>query len=121
MQKTKMVALALVAPALALSACGGGDKGSSDKSQITDIINSVATNPAKLCDVASAGLLKQAFAGSVKDCKTAAADQKGSGKATINSLDVSGDKATVKLTDKDGHSTVSFAKVDGDWKVTASN
>lgn len=120
LRTTKIIALALVAPAFALTACGGSDKGSSDKDQITDIINSVAKDPAKLCDTASKQLLQAAFNGSVTDCKTAAKTSGGDGAATINSLAVSGDKATAKLTDKSGKSTVKFAKVDGSWVVTSS-
>jgi hypothetical protein len=122
MLKTGMVALALVVPALGLAACGGSDSdsGSSDKDQITSIVNEVAETPAKLCDHLSTEMLKSTFNGSIDDCKTAGAAEKGDGAAKINSLDVSGDTATVKLSDDAGDSTVKFAKQDGEWVVTSS-
>src|SRR3954447_11985082 len=103
MLKTRTLALALVAPALALSACGGS--GSSDKDQITDIVNEVAKTPVALCDHLSTELLKSAFNGSVDKCKAAAKDQKSDGAADIKSVDISGDNATVKLSDNAGDST----------------
>jgi hypothetical protein len=120
MRNTKYLALLLIVPALGLTACGSDDKGSSDKDQLTSIINDVAANPAKLCDVAGKALLEQAFSGSVADCKKAAASSSSDGKATIKTLDVSGDTATATVTDKAGTSNIKFAKQDGDWKVTSS-
>jgi hypothetical protein len=119
MRKTKFLALILVVPALALTACGGGDKKSSDEDQITSIVNTVAKDPAKLCDYASKDLLQQAFKGSVAECKKAAASEKSDGAATIDSLDVKGDKATAKITDKAGSTTVNFVKEDSKWVVAS--
>src|SRR4051794_4097359 len=118
MLKTRTLALALVAPALALSACGGS--GSSDKDQITDIVNEVAETPAALCDHLSTELMKSTFGGSVDKCKEAGKAQKSDGEADIKSIDISGDNATVKLSDDAGDNTVKFAKQDGEWVVTAS-
>jgi uncharacterized lipoprotein NlpE involved in copper resistance len=122
MLKTRMVALALVVPALALTACGGSDSGSgsSDKDQITDIVNQVAKTPVTLCDHLSTAMMKSTFNGSIDDCKTAGKAAKSDGEADIKSLDVSGDTATVKLSDNAGDSTVKFAKEDGSWVVTSS-
>lgn len=115
MLKTRTLALALVAPALALTACGG----SSDKDKITDIVNDVSASPVAVCDHLSDRLLQNTFKGSVEVCKTRGKDEKSDGKADIQSVDIKGDAATVKLTDKSGDATVRFAKEDGEWVVSS--
>ena len=55
MRKTKYLALLLVVPALALTACGSSSKSSSDKDQITDIVNSIPQPPKPLMDAMASG------------------------------------------------------------------
>jgi hypothetical protein len=107
----------LAVPAVTLAACGGGD-GDSDKDKLTKIINDGGTNPASICDHLDTALLKQI--GGADGCKKAAASEKKDDTTKIDSLNVDGDKATAKVTDKSGATTISFVKQDGDWKVTAT-
>jgi hypothetical protein len=114
----------LVVPALTLAACGGGGDGggggggNSDKDTLTTIINAGSSNPASVCDHLDAALLKQV--GGAAGCKKAAASEPKGGSTTIHSLKVDGDKATAKVTGRNGATTITFAKQDGEWKVTAS-
>jgi hypothetical protein len=114
---SRIAALGLLAvPALALGACGSS--GSSDKDKVTSIITSVAKDPSKYCgNLSKASLTK---AGGTARC-AAAMNTSGPGDPNpkIHSVDVSGDKASVKLTDKDGNQTIQFIKEDGNWKVLA--
>jgi hypothetical protein len=113
-----MVALALIVPALALTACGGGDKGSSDKDQITEIITTVGDDPSLACDHVSKAVLEAAFKGSVADCKKAAkADGTSDPDVKIDSITIDGDTATAKVTGNQGHQTIAFAKEGDDWLV----
>jgi hypothetical protein len=112
----------LVVPALTLAACGGGSDdgggGNSDKDTLTTIIDEGSSNPASVCDHLDAALLKQI--GGAAGCKKAAASEPKGGSTTIDSLKVDGDKATAKVTGRNGATTITFAKQDGEWKVTAS-
>jgi hypothetical protein len=118
LRATKLAPMLLVVPVLAITACGGG---SSDNDKITKIVIDGGKNPVTICDHISTGLLK-AF-GSVEKCQAAAKADK-SGKdpnVKVDSIDIKNDKATAKITGNQGHGTISFAKQDGDWKVTNSN
>jgi Putative lumazine-binding len=114
---SRIAALSLLAlPALALSACGSS--GSSDKDKVTSIITSVAKDPSKYCgDVAKASLAK--LGGKTRCDAAIKAGGPGDPNVKIHSIDVSGDKATAKVTDKDGDQTLQFVKEDGGWKVLA--
>src|SRR4051794_30957406 len=118
MLKTRTLALALVAPALALSACGSS--GSSDKDKITDIVNEVAKTPAALCDHLSTELRKSPFGGSGDKEKEAGKAQKSDGEADIKSVDVDDGSARVKRGEDADDNTVKVAKREGQWVVAAS-
>lgn len=106
----------LAVPAITLAACGSSGK--SDKDTLTDIITKGGSNPVSVCDHLDAALLKQI--GGAEGCKKAAANEPKGDKTKINSLNITGDTATAKVTDKKGSTTINFVKKDGDWKVTAT-
>jgi hypothetical protein len=109
--------LALAVPAVAFSACGGG--GNSDKDKLTSIINEGGKNPASICDHLDAVLLKQI--GGKAGCVKASKSQKGNSNTKIDDITVTGAKAVAKVHDEKGKkTTITFKKVGGDWKVTAS-
>lgn len=103
----------LVVAALGLSACGG----SSEEDQVRDVVKESVKTPTKLCDNLAAPALKT-LGGEAK-CKALAKDQDGQD-IKITSVDVKGDKATVKGTGKDGKDagTLNLVKEDGDWKIS---
>jgi hypothetical protein len=100
---------------LPLAACGGGGK--SDKDKITSVIVQGGRTPATLCDHldsptlvrlgGKSGCLKASRAKDAKDLKV-----------KVDSVQVSGDKATAKITGRGGRDTVHLVKKDGDWKIT---
>ncbi len=106
----------LTVPALTLAACGGG--GDSDKDKLTSIIKEGGKNPATICDHLEASLLKQL--GGKDGCVKASKAEKGDDSTEIDSLKVTGDTAVAAVHDKKGKTTINFKKVDGDWKVAAS-
>ncbi len=106
----------LTVPALTLAACGGG--GDSDKDKLTSIINEGGKNPSTICDHLEASLLKQL--GGKDGCVKASKAEKGDDSTKIDDLKVTGETAVAKVHDDKSKSTINFKKVDGDWKVTAS-
>jgi hypothetical protein len=117
---TRNIVVALCgATALALAACGGGGDGDEDK--IRDVVKDVDNNPASLCTDYGTDQLIQKLGGE-KTCSAAAeqAAKQDPSKTTVESVDVNGDKATAKLKDDTGNSTVTFVKEDGEWKVSDS-
>jgi hypothetical protein len=110
MRKSKLAAMCLVAPAFALSACGG----TSDEDTITQIVKDVGDKPAVLCDHLSDKLTKDI--GGAASCKDAAKGEKPD-PADVESVKIDGEKATAKVKDSDGLTTVGFVKQDGDWVV----
>lgn len=108
----------LIAPAIALAACGGG----SDSDKIKGVIQDVAKDSSAICDHASDKLLKTIGTGGVDGCKKAAraqpdksANKKIEGDIAVK---VDGDSATADFTDNDGKKQhVAFVKDSGDWKV----
>lgn len=112
---------ALVAPAFALSACGG----SSDADQIKGVIQDVAKDSSAICDHASDKLLKAVGTGGVDACKKAARGNPDKSAKKIEgdiNVKVDGDTATADFTDNDGKKQhVLFVKDNGDWKVDGAN
>jgi hypothetical protein len=115
---SRRLLLLLTVPALSLAACGGGSGGDSDKDKLTSIIEEGGKNPSSICSHLEASLLKQL--GGDEGCKKAASSEKGDDSTEIDSLAVTGEKAVAKVHDKTGKTTINFTKVDGDWKVSAS-
>src|SRR5262245_55511519 len=117
--RNRHLAVALFsAAALSFAACGGSK---SDEDKIRDVVKDVDDDPASLCtDHATDALLQQL--GGEAACKAGAAQAatQDPSKTTVDSVDVNGDKATVKVKDASGGSTVNFVKEDGDWKVDKS-
>jgi porphobilinogen deaminase len=112
----RILAVAAVGGALAVSACGGSK---SDQDKIKDVVKKVDDNPAALCDNATKELLAQL--GGKAGCQALAKTNKNSGgKSKVTNLKVNGDTATATVTDKTGPSQVTFQKVNGDWKVKSS-
>ena len=108
----------LSAAALSFAACGGSK---SDEDKIRDVVKDVDNNPASLCTDHATDALVQQLGGEAA-CKAGAAQaaKQDPSKTTVENVDVNGDKATVKVKDASGGSTVNFVKQDGDWKVDKS-
>ena len=118
--RIRPIAVALFgAAALVFAACGGGSK--SDEDKIRDVVEDVDNNPASLCTEHGTDQLVQKLGGE-KVCSAAAgqAAKQDPSKTDVQSVDVTGDKATVKVKDATGASTVTFVKEDGEWKVSDS-
>jgi hypothetical protein len=114
MRATRWATALLTVPVLALTACGG----SSDKDKISDFIKDVGKNPTVLCDHLAKDALAQI--GGVDKCKQAAkAPDAADPNVKVDSVDVSGDKATAKITGNQGAQTLTLVKEDGDWKLQA--
>lgn len=107
----------LIAPAIALAACGGG----SDSDKIKDVIQDVAKDSSAICDHASDKLLKTIGTGGVDGCKKLARGNPDKSAKKIDgaiAVKVDGDNATADFTDNDGKKQhVAFVKDSGDWKV----
>ena len=109
----KRLALLLITPALALSACGG----SSDSDTIKNLVKDVDKDSAALCDHATDKLLAQ-VGGTAEKCKQAARayPDKGSIKGDIT-VKVDGNNATTEFDTSDGkHEKATLVKDGGDWK-----
>lgn len=111
----RSLTIAVLGGALALSACGGSK---SDEDNIKDLVKKVDDNPVALCDNATKELLAQL--GGKAGCEQLAKTNKDTSKSKVSNVKVNGDTATATVTDKSGPSTVTFQKVDGDWKVKSS-
>lgn len=114
----RSLALCLAVPALFAAGCGGSDS-DSDQDQIKGIITEVANDPLAICDHLSDETLQTVFQGDADACRKAgeeanAGDEKGD--VDINSVEVDGDTATAKITDKDGKDqTLKFTKDGDEW------
>ena len=111
----RFLTVAAVGAALALAACGGS---TSDEDKIKDLVKKVDDDPTTLCENATKELLAQL--GGAEGCKQLAKTNKDTSKSKVTNVKVNGDTATATVTDKSGPSTVTFQKVDGDWKVKSS-
>ena len=109
--------LLLAVPTLALAACGG----SSDSSQITDLVKQIDKDASVVCDHATDKLLTQLGSTDPAKCKETARGYASQDDAKIDgdiNVKVDGDTATAtfKTTDGKEHSPT-FVKQDGDWKI----
>lgn len=111
----RFLTVAAVGGALALAACGGS---SSDEDKIKNLVKQVDDDPTALCENATKELLAQL--GGEAGCKQLAKTNNGASKSKVSNVKVDGDTATATVTDNSGPSTVTFQKVDGDWKVKSS-
>jgi hypothetical protein len=112
----RFLAVAVVGGALAVAGCGGSK---SDSDQIKDLVKKVDEDPVALCDNATPELLAQL--GGKAGCAQLAKANKDTSKSTVSNLKVNGDTATATVSDKSGPSSVTFQKVNGDWKVKSSS
>ena len=110
----RFLAVAMLGGALAVSACGSD----SDEDKIKDLVKDVDENPSALCDNATKELLAQL--GGKAGCEQLAKSNKDTSKSEVSNVKVDGDNATATVKDDNGSSTVTFQKVDGDWKVKSS-
>ena len=116
MPPTKRIAVvAVAAGALALAACGGSE---SDEDKIKDLVKDVDEHPASLCDHATPALLSEL--GGRAACLQLAKTDEATTKSTVKRVTVRGDTATASVVDATGPSTITFRKIDGDWKVQSS-
>jgi len=112
----RFLAVTVLGGALAFSACGGSD---SDEDKIKDLVGKVDDDPTALCDNATKELLAQ-LGGKAGCEQLAKSNQDTGGDSKVSNVKVNGDTATATVSDKSGPSTVTFQKVDGDWKVKSS-
>ena len=110
----RFLAVAVLGGAFAISGCGS----SSDEDKIKDLVNEVDENPSALCDNATKELLAQL--GGKAGCEQLAKSNTDDSDSEVSNVKVDGDNATATVKDKSGTSTVTFQKVDGDWKVKSS-
>jgi hypothetical protein len=116
MRATKRLAIVTVAAVgLALSACGGSE---SDEDKIKDLVKDVDEHPTSLCDHATPALLSEL--GGRAACIQLAKTDNATTKSTVKRVTVNGDTATAAVVDATGPSTITFRKIDGDWKVQSS-
>jgi hypothetical protein len=119
MTSRNRLALLLVTPLLALSACGGG----SDKDKITDLVKKIDKDASTICDNATNKLLSTLGSTDIEKCKAAARgyskdDTKITGDINVK---VAGGTATATFKTSDGvNHTAGFVKEGGDWKVDSS-
>lgn len=112
MTSPRSLALLLVVPALAVSACGG----KSDSDKIKDIIKKVASDNTYACSHVTKNLLSQ-LGGSEKAC---VAGLKGSPKGAVEGdikVSVNGNGATADFRAKNGNRHVTFVKQNGSWLI----
>jgi hypothetical protein len=103
----------LALPLVFLAACGGA----SDSDQIRDIVEQGSSDPKSVCSNLTDQGLKDL--GGKDACEKLAGSQDNTDPdVEINSIEVDGDKATAKVTGKDGAQTIRFVKEDGDWRVS---
>lgn len=104
----------LALPVAFLTACGGGG---GDEDTIRDIVNEGSNDPTSICENLTKDGLEQI--GGEEACKKLAeAEDNTDPDVKINSVEVDGDKATAKVTGKDGDQTINFVKEDGEWRVS---
>lgn len=123
-----LLALAGLATAFALAACGGGDSSDSgdsdDEAAISEVIVAAVTqNDAEaFCEeYLSENFVKAVFT-DVETCVKASEDGATAEDATVTDIAVDGDTATATITEVGGDTadatgTISLVKVDGDWRV----
>jgi hypothetical protein len=111
----RLLTVAVLGSALAFAACGSSN---SDEDKIKSLVKKVDDNPAALCDNATPALLAQL--GGKAGCQQLAKTNKDTSKSKVTNVKVTGSTATATVTDKSGPSTVTFQKVNGDWKVKSS-
>lgn len=116
-----MIRAGLAATALALLAagCGGGKSGgdTDDAGAIRAILEERRANPASICEHMTPELLEQV--GGPENCRQlSVADDNRDRDATVDAVEVEGDRATVRLTGADGKQTIAFVRQDGGWRLT---
>jgi hypothetical protein len=107
--------LVVLATAVPLAACGG----SSDKEKITRILTDGGRRPATICDHLDRPTLAR-LGGRAKCLKASRAPDAKDPNVKVESVKVSGDKATARITGKSGRDTVHLIKQDGGWKISGA-
>jgi ABC-type glycerol-3-phosphate transport system substrate-binding protein len=115
--RVRLFALALVA-CLALAACGGsGSSGGGDDQQIRAVVGHLRDSDEAVCGEMTAKFLKQVFKDKAA-CEKQAKAAKQTNTFKIQSVKVSGDKATATIGAKQQKGTVTLVKEGGDWKIS---
>ena len=99
--------------AAALAACGQ----SSDKDRIVKVITEGGRRPASICRHLDAPALAR-LGGRAGCLKASRAPDAKDPHVRVDSVVVSGDRATAKITGRSGPDTVRLVKRDGDWKIS---
>ncbi|HEX5990767.1 MAG TPA: hypothetical protein VFY75_11225 [Solirubrobacterales bacterium] len=120
-----LLPFALLALALGLAACGGGE---SDEDKVVEVIETsvTSTDPADCEKLATQAFLEQTQFSkgtqAVKDCEEDADDKNHPDAAEVSNVKVDGSQATADTTVRggvfDGQTlTVALVEEDGDWKL----
>lgn len=109
--------VALLLGLAVLGGCGGGEEereARSDEDEIRAIVEERRSDQASICDRMTAELLDSL--GGREDCRQLAqADDNRDPDAEVESVEVAGDRATVRLTGGQEGGEIVFRRVDGEW------
>jgi ABC-type glycerol-3-phosphate transport system substrate-binding protein len=113
----RLLALALLS-CLALAACGGGSGGGGgDEQQIRSVVGHLRDSDEAVCGELTDKFLKQIFKDKAT-CEKQAKAAKQTNTFKIQSVKVSGDKATAAIAAKQQKGTVTLVKEGGKWKIS---
>jgi hypothetical protein len=115
----KGVVICLLVPVAMLSACGGSGSSKSDKDKITDLINDVAKNPVTLCTTYATPSLLIETGGPAACRRLASKAGSQDPDVKIESIAITGSRATAKVTGNRGHQEIGLIKQRGAWKAAA--
>ena len=110
-----LIALALSIAAVGLTACGGDD----DEDQIRDVVQQFIDADQEVCGKLTDELLNEQFDGR-EACEEATQEEGAAFEAEIESVEIDGDRADVRLNPEEGESgTIGMVKEDGDWLIAS--
>ena len=100
-------------------AAGCGDDGDSSSTSAEDEIRTIVEqrdrDPASICDHMTAELLESV--GGAESCRQLAAAEDNQDTSEIESIEVEGDDATVRLRGGQEAGEIVFRRVDGEWRL----
>ena len=87
-----------------------------DEAQIRRLVARVDEKPVTWCTLAMPALIKSMF-GTVKKCREAAAKLVDRTPSTVEKISVKGDRATTRISDRNGRYYVKWINRSGRWRV----